>query len=83
MNRPISSLLSGMRYNSNAPRHEPLAFSAKASQTAMTLPLISAALSLLCLVIIFFVEDPWFAVGGFVVAYTLFWISLSHQTLAT
>jgi hypothetical protein len=81
VNQPTTSILSGMRYNSDAPRLEPLAgtFSAKTNPTAMTLPLISAALSSLCLVIISFAEYPWFAAAGFVAAYSLFWISLFHQ----
>jgi hypothetical protein len=56
---------------------------AKPDQTAMTVPLICAALSLLCLVIITFAEEPWFAMAGFVGGYSLFWISLSHQKMSS
>jgi hypothetical protein len=81
MNQPTTTTLMGMRYNSDDLQHEALAerFSAKTNSTAMTLPLISAALSSLCLGIISFAEYPWFAVAGFVAAYSLFWISLSLQ----
>jgi hypothetical protein len=43
----------------------------------MIVPLASAALSSLCVVMMTFVEYPWFAASGFVAAYSLFWISLS------
>ena len=52
---------------------------AQAGRTAMAIPLFSAALSLLCLVTICFIQEPWFAVAGFVAAYSLFWVSLSRQ----
>jgi hypothetical protein len=78
MNQLTAFALSSMRYNSdNQASAERV--STKANATAMTLPLISAALSSLCLVIISFADYPWFAVAGFVAAYSLFWISLSHQ----
>jgi hypothetical protein len=79
MDQPTTSTLSGMRYTSDALRHEPLAETFSANPTAMTLPSISAVLSSLSVVIISFAEYPWFAVAGFVAAYTLFWISLFHQ----
>jgi|HubBroStandDraft_6_1064221.scaffolds.fasta_scaffold1282286_2 hypothetical protein len=81
MNQPTTTTLSGMRYNADALRDEGLAetFSAKTNLTTMTLPLISAALTSLCLGIISFAEYPWFALAGFVAAYSLFWISLFHQ----
>ena len=43
--------------------------------TPITVPLASAALSSFCVVTMVFNEYPWFAVAGFVAAYTLFWIS--------
>jgi hypothetical protein len=81
MNQPTITTLSGMRYTSDALRDEGLAetFLAKTNEIAITLPSISAALSSLCLGIISFAEYPWFAVAGFVAAYSLFWISLSQQ----
>ena len=48
----------------------------EAEGTLMTVPL-GAALSSLCVLIMSFVEYPWFAAAGFVAAYSLFWIGLS------
>jgi hypothetical protein len=42
-----------------------------------TIPLVSAALSSVCIVLMSFVDYPWFGATGFVGVYTLFWISLS------
>ena len=50
--------------------------------TPITVPLASAALSSFCVVTMVFNEYPWFAVAGFVAAYTLFWISLSTRAIA-
>jgi hypothetical protein len=55
---------------------------AKATQTPMTVPIASAALSSRCIVTMAFVEYPWFAVAGFVAAYGLFWISLSGAAIS-
>jgi hypothetical protein len=55
----------------------PVYFAHETEGTLMTVPLGCAALSSLCVVIMSFVEYPWFAAAGFVVAYSLFWISLS------
>jgi hypothetical protein len=53
----------------------------KAVGTPITVPLASAALSTLCVVTMVSSEYPWFAVAGFVAAYTLFWISLSARAI--
>jgi hypothetical protein len=43
----------------------------------MIVPLGSAALSSLCVVLMCFVQYPWLAAAGFVASYSLFWLSLS------
>jgi hypothetical protein len=48
----------------------------KTQVMAIAVPLASAVLSVLCLAIMCFVDDPWFAAAGFVPAYSLFWASL-------
>ena len=85
MSELTTSISRGMEYNSDNGRHDPSAEKslAKPDRTAMTVPLICAALSLLCLVIITFAEEPWFAMAGFVGGYSLFWISLSHQKMSS
>jgi hypothetical protein len=42
-----------------------------------TIPLASAALSSVCIVLMSFVDYPWWGAAGFAGAYTLFWISLN------
>jgi hypothetical protein len=67
MTQHTTSMLSGTRFK----------FAHETEGTPLTFPLGSAALSSLCVVIMSFVEYPWFAAAGFVAAYSLFWISLS------
>ena len=80
---PTTSILGGARFSPNYFWHESAAKKSlvKTHGAAMTVPLVSASLSMLCLAITLFVEDPWFAVAGFAAAYGLFWISLPHQTV--
>jgi hypothetical protein len=77
-----TSMLGGTRFD---PRYFGFEASAKRSleKTAgmMAVPLGSAVLSSLCIVMISFVEYPWFAAAGLVATYTLFWFSLSVAQL--
>ena len=65
-----TSMVAATRFNSGY-------FGRKATMsTPKTIPLAGAALSSVCIVLMSFVDYPWFGVAGFVGAYTLFWISL-------
>jgi hypothetical protein len=81
MSQATTSIMSDTRYTpryfESVPRAEKSL--AQAGPTAMALPLFSAVLSLLCLVTICFIQEPWFAFAGFVAAYSVFWVSLSRQ----
>jgi hypothetical protein len=77
-----TSTLAGARFNyfgHEAAAERPLA---KAAGEATVVSLGSAALSSLCVVIVAFVDYPWFAAAGFVAAYTLFWFSLAIPQLS-
>jgi hypothetical protein len=81
MNQATTSILSDTRYDPGyfgpaSPADKSLT---QAGRTAMAIPLFSAALSLLCLVTICFIQEPWFAAAGFAAAYSFFWVSLSNQ----
>jgi hypothetical protein len=77
-----SSMLSGMRFDPRYFRHETSAQKSLA-KTAGTIavPLGGAILSSLCIVMMTFVDYPWFAAAGLVATYTLFWFSLSVAEL--
>ena len=67
-----TSMVAATRFNSGY-------FGRKATSrmsTPKTIPLSGAALSSVCIMLMSFVDYPWFGVAGFVGAYTLFWISL-------
>jgi hypothetical protein len=77
-----TSMLSGTRFDPRYFGHETAAKRSLAKTAgAMVVPLGSAVLSSLCIVLISLVDYPWFAAAGFVVAYTLFWFSLSAAQL--
>jgi hypothetical protein len=70
MNQHATSMLSGTRFDAGYFAHE---------TEATLIPLGTAALSSLCVVLMSLVEYPWFAAAGFVVAYGLFWLSLPPE----
>ena len=73
-----TSMLSGTRFGPRYFGRETTARGplAKTAGT-MAVPLGTAVLCSLCIVMISFADYPWFAAAGLVVAYTLFWFSLS------
>ena len=77
-----SSMLSGMRFDPRYVRHETSAQKSLGKAAgAMVVPLGGAILSSLCILMMTFVDYPWFAAGGLVATYTLFWFSLSVAEL--
>jgi len=77
-----SSMLSGTKFDPRYFRHETSAKGSLAKTAGtMAVPLGGAVLSSLCIVMMTFVDYPWFAAGGLVATYTLFWFSLSVAEL--
>jgi hypothetical protein len=78
----MSAMLGATRFDSRHFGHETAA-NGSLAKTAGTIaiPLGTAALSSLCVLLMTSVDYPWFAAGGLAVAYTLFWFSLSPAQL--
>jgi hypothetical protein len=70
-------MLGATRFDSRYFRRETARGALATTAGTLAIPLGTAILSSLCVVLMTFVDYPWFAAAGLVVAYTLFWFSLS------
>jgi hypothetical protein len=79
MNQPTTSASPGTRFPTDYFGHETAAMKSPVQADGMlvTFALGNAALSAICLVLMCFLANPWFAAPVFVTTFSLFWINLS------
>jgi hypothetical protein len=79
MSQPTISASPGTRFTTDYFGHETAAMKSAVQSDGIlvTFTLANAALCAICLVLMCFLANPWFAAPVFVATFGLFWISLS------
>jgi hypothetical protein len=79
MNQPTISASPGTGFTTDYFGHEIAAMKSAAQSDGMlgTFALGNAVLCAICVVLLCFLENPWFAATVFVGTFSLFWINLS------
>jgi hypothetical protein len=79
MNQPTTAASPGTRFATDSFGYETAAMKSAVQPDGIlvTFALGNAALSAICLVLMCFLANPWFAAPVFVTTFSLFWINLS------